>query len=219
MVEINSETDFAARDTNFQQFAELVVNTTLASKTSTVEKLSNLMVYGTKTIEDARQALIAKIGENIHIRRLTFMESNHWIGHYVHGSRIGVLVEIAGGDTDLAKDISMHIAATNPLVIAPEQVPETEIKQEKEIYMAQAEKTGKPQNIIEKMVQGRVKKFLQEVSLLNQPFVKDPNIKINQLLKQKQAKVIQFVRFELGEGIEKQVQDFAAEVMAQVKTH
>lgn len=220
MIEINSETDFVARDANFLQFADAVAKTALAANVSDVDKLNTLPLagHGNTTIEEFRQTLVAKVGENIHIRRVAISPANaNAVGVYQHGSRIGVLVELDTDNKELAKDIAMHIAASKPLVIAPENVPTDVVEKEKEIYRAQAATSGKPQDIIEKMVQGRVKKFLDEMSLLGQPFVKDPDVTVANLLSKNRAKVVSFTRFEVGEGIEKQTEDFREAVMSQVQ--
>ncbi len=169
------------------------------------------------TLEELRQQLIAKIGENIHVRRVDFISSEDLLGSYIHGGRLGVLVSMQGGDAELVKDIAMHIAAMRPHVISPEQVPTELVEKEKEIFTVQAQESGKPAAIIEKMISGRINKFVDEVSLMGQAFVKDPNVKIGKLLKDCHATVTSFVCFEVGEGIEKKVENFRDEVMAQVK--
>lgn len=214
MVEVNCETDFVAKDASFLEFVNLIAQSALTRKLDDIQTLHNFIAQGTQTIEELRLALIAKLGENILIRRVYFMKTSHHLGVYLHGSRIGVLVDLEEGSDVLAKDIAMHIAALNPLVISQEQVPESRINQEQEIYLAQAEKTGKPQEIIQKMVAGKIKKYLDDMSLLGQPFVKDPDKTIKQLLTDHSAKVLKFVRFELGEGIEKASTNFAEEVKA-----
>lgn len=215
MLEINCETDFVARDENFLAFTDATANAALAAKVTDVAALNGLLLGGV-SIEETRQTLVAKVGENIHIRRVAFMETSAPIGTYLHSNRIGVLVELDSDHPELAKDIAMHIAASKPLVISPEDVPADIVAKEKEIYMAQAAGSGKPQDIIEKMVGGRLKKYLDEVSLLGQPFVKDPNTVISSLLGKNRAKVIAFTRFEVGEGIEKEAEDFVEAVMSQV---
>lgn len=217
MLETNCETDFVARDENFKHFAEAVAIRALESEAKTIEDLSlkPLLTGMPETIEQTRQALIGKIGENIQLRRIAYVMSSHHLGTYVHGGRIGVIAEVRGGTQELAKDIAMHIAASNPKVMNPSDAPKEWIEKEKEIAMAQAQESGKPANIIEKMVAGRVNKFAEEISLLGQAFVRDPNITIGNLLKQHNAQVNSFVRFEVGEGIEKKSEDFVAEVMAQ----
>lgn len=216
MLEINSETDFVARDESFVAFAEAVAKAALSAKTDNLSTLANLSLAGGVTVEEARQALIAKIGENINIRRITFTSTNNNVGTYLHSGRIGVIVEMEGGSIELAKDVAMHIAASKPLVVEPKDVPADNIAKEKEIYLAQAAGSGKPQDIIEKMVAGKLKKYLDEISLLGQPFVKDPEVLVGNLLSKQRAKVVSFVRFEVGEGIEKEAEDFVEAVMAQV---
>jgi elongation factor Ts len=218
LLEINSETDFVARDENFMAFAEAVAITALNQKISDVETLSSTPLDGqSMTVEDARQTLVAKVGENISIRRIILTDAAAAsVGTYLHGSRIGVYVELDVDNKDLAKDIAMHIAANKPLVVAPEDVPADIVAKEKDICMAQAASSGKPQEIIEKMVNGRLKKFLDEVSLLGQPFVKDPDTTVATLLSKNRAKVLAFGRFEVGEGIEKEKEDFVEAVMSQV---
>lgn len=218
MLEVNCETDFVARDENFKDFADTAAKLALTNKTDDLQQLSATAVNDGKTLEDARQALVAKIGENVQIRRIVLASSEAVVGNYVHGQRIGVLISLSDStDAELARDIAMHIAASKPLVIAPEDVPADLIAREKEIYSIQAAESGKPADIVEKMVIGRMKKFLDEVSLLGQTYVKNPDISVGTLLQQTKAKVANFVRYEVGEGIEKVQTDFAAEVMAQVK--
>lgn len=214
MVEVNSETDFVARDENFLAFANAVAKTTLSEKIQDVAALNACTLAGSQnTVEESRQALIAKVGENVAVRRVALMEN---AGTYLHGSRIGVLVQLDVNNPELAKDIAMHIAASKPLVVAPEDVPATLVAKEKEIFLAQAAGSGKPPEILEKMIQGKLKKYLDEVSLLGQPFVKDPDVLVSSLLSKHRAKVIAFTRFEVGEGIEKQEENFVEAVMAQV---
>lgn len=218
MLEINSETDFVARDTHFLAFAEQVAKTALGQCIDDVSILAKSSLVDTNlTVEEARQALVAKVGENIHLRRAVLLHTpKTLLGSYLHGTRIGVLVELEGGTPALAKEIAMHIAASRPVVVRPEEVPAELVEKEKRIFMAQAESSGKPVDIIEKMVTGRVKKFLDEVSLIGQPFVKNADLSVNQVLAQQQAKVLRFIRFEVGEGIEKQAEDFVEAVMSQV---
>jgi elongation factor Ts len=217
MLEINSETDFVARDENFTEFANQTAEAALRSKSDSVEVLGTEMIGSSGTVEQARQQLIAKIGENIKLRRMIRLVSEGVIGYYLHGSRIGVMVSLKGGDEALAKDIAMHIAASKPVVVSRDQVPAEFINNEREIFTAQAKESGKPQEIIDRMIEGRINKYLDEVSLLGQPYVKNPDIKVGQLLKDKQAEVVTFIRFEVGEGIEKKEDNFVAEVMAQVR--
>ena len=218
LIEINSETDFVARDSNFIAFVEQVADAALQAQCSDVAALATVAL-GDATVETARQNLVAKIGENVNIRRMQYIVAdNAVLGHYVHSGRIAVIVNMRGGDAELAKSIAMHIAASAPQVVKPEQVPSALVDKEREIFTAQAADSGKPADIIEKMVEGRVKKFLQEVSLLGQPYVKDPSMNVAELLKQTGAEVESFTRFVLGEGIEKQESNFAEEVMAQVQS-
>lgn len=219
IIEINSETDFVARDENFTGFADKVAATALAnSSINDVAALSNATLAGSSvTVEQARQELVAKIGENIKLRRMERVHSDGTVGAYLHGSRIGVLVALSADDEALAKDIAMHVAATRPMVVNRTQVSAEAIENERDIFTAQAKESGKPQDIIDKMIEGRINKFIDEVSLLGQPFVKDPNTKVSQLLKEKNAEVISFLRFEVGEGIEKKEDNFVEEVMAQVR--
>lgn len=218
MLEINSETDFVARDANFIAFANAAAQTALVSKVTDADSLmQQTMAASQDTVEEARQQLVAKIGENIKVRRLLSLESSGHVASYLHGSRIGVLVAMQGGDEPLAKDIAMQIAANRPQVVSPDQVDEKAIAVEREVFMAQASESGKPQEIIEKMIQGRINKFVEEVSLVSQPFVKDPAVKVQDLLKKHAATVEQFICIQVGEGIEKREDNFVAEVMAQVK--
>lgn len=219
ILEVNCETDFVARDSNFMTFSDAAANAALTHQAKDVQAISQLKtaVLDAATVEQARQNLIAKIGENIQIRRSHFLQSTAPLYTYVHSNRIGVIVQLEGGNAELGKDLAMHIAASNPQVVNQTDVPQTLIEKEKEIFIAQAQNSGKPAEIIEKMVSGRIKKYLDEVSLMGQPFVKDPEKTVAQILQAKNAKVITFVRFEVGEGIEKKVENFADEVMAQVR--
>ncbi len=220
MLEINSETDFVARDSNFTSFAKAVGEAALKAKEQDVEKISQLILtdYQSRGVEAVRHELISKIGENVQIRRAVLSNSSAAsMGIYLHGSRIGVVVELDTDNEALARDLAMHIAASRPIVISPEHVSQDLIAKEKEIYLAQAASSGKPQEIIEKMVAGRLKKFLDEVSLVGQPFVKDPDVTVGSLLSKHKAKVLAFYRFEVGEGIEKITEDFKEAVMSQVQ--
>ena len=218
MVEVNSETDFVARDDNFTTFTNHVANTALHSSIADVDALSNATIADAgMTIETARQELVAKIGENIQIRRFARVRSDDVVGCYLHGSRIGVVVALKGGDEALAKNIAMHIAAAKPLFVSSDEISIDLINSEREIFQAQALESGKPQDIIDRMIEGRISKFRDEISLLGQPYVKDPNKKISQLLKEHHAEVVSFDRFEVGEGIEKKEDNFVEEVMAQVR--
>jgi elongation factor Ts len=220
VAEVNSETDFVAKGDDFLAFANTVAGCAAAGSAADVDALYRLPASGNggQTVAQAREGLVMKLGENIGVRRFVrYQSQGGHIGAYVHGRKIGVLVEMEGGDETLAKDIAMHVAASRPECVSKDQVPAELIAKEKEIFSEQAKQSGKPANIIEKMVEGRINKFLNEITLLGQPFVKDPDTTVEKLLKGRNAKVIRFVRYEVGEGIEKGAKDFAAEVMAQVK--
>lgn len=214
MVEVNCETDFAARDDNFVGFVGTVTDQIFESRESDIDKLLEAGLEGT------RESLVQKIGENVSIRRAEVFGDQDDQGHvhsYVHNNgKIGVLVAMTGGSAELGKDIAMHIAATSPLVMGPDDAPADVIEKEREIYKAQADDSGKPPEIVAKMIEGKVRKYLAEISLTEQPFVKDGEIKVGALLKREQASVIRFARYEVGEGIEKATEDFAAEVAAQL---
>ena len=214
MIELNSETDFVARDLGFIKFGSQLIEIAAANKINDMDALNNAEVAGVK-ISDLRDTLVAKIGENISPRRVVTVEGDN-LGAYVHSARIGVIAILKGGDEELAKDIAMHVAASSPQYVKPEDVPAEVVAKEKEIQLDIAMQSGKPAEIAEKMVIGRMKKFTGEVSLTGQPFVKDPSMSVAELLKSKNAEVINFVRFEVGEGIEKKQDDFAAEVAAQM---
>ena len=216
MVEVNSETDFAAKDANFLTFAKAVAGNALTEGSANVKALMATDLDGA-SLEAARQALIAKIGENIQVRRISRMSSNGNIGAYIHGGRIGVLVELEGGDDVVARDVAMHIAAMNPEFIDVDDVPADVLEKEKQFLVSQAADSGKPADIIEKMVSGRMRKHLSAITLLGQDFVKDGDITVGKLLEQNGASVKGFTRLEVGEGIEKKEDNFADEVMQQVK--
>ena len=213
VLEVNSETDFVARDENFLNFAGSVLGKAFDGKQTDVAALMD------GDLENARQALVQKVGENISVRRATLVGGEGAVvGAYVHSNnRIAVVVELAGGSAELAKDVAMHVAASSPQVVNPDDMAAEVIEKEKEIIRAQPDMAGKPAEIVEKMMGGRISKFLKEVSLVEQPFVKDPEITVGNLVKKAGAKVVRFVRFEVGEGIEKETTDFAAEVAAQVQ--
>lgn len=215
LVEVNCETDFVARDESFLAFANQVSELALAKKISTVEELNQLEMNG-MTIEETRAALVSKIGENMNIRRIVLVEGEN-LGTYIHGGRIGVVTNLTGGDETLSKDIAMHVAASSPQFVKPSDVPADVVEKEKSIQIDIAMQSGKPAEIAEKMVMGRMAKFTGEISLTGQPFVKDPSMKVGQLLKEASADVLNFVRLEVGEGIEKKEEDFAAEVAAQIE--
>ncbi len=215
LLEVNSETDFVAKDEGFKAFANGVAKQALSSDIADVVALNASEMNG-QTVEEARQELITKIGENLSVRRFHRISADGGVlGAYLHGAKIGVVVKLNGGDTDLAKDVAMHVAASNPACISEADMPAEVLEKEKEIFIAQAKDSGKPDNIIEKMVGGRMKKFLKENTLLGQPFVKDPDQTVEQLLKAANAEMVEMMRFEVGEGIEKKEDDFVAEVMAQ----
>ena len=216
MVEVNSETDFAAKDANFLAYVEMVANQALALDTTDVDALMAADMDGTN-LELERQALIAKIGENIQVRRISRMSTDGNIGAYVHGGRIGVLVELEGGNKEVAHDVALHVAALNPAYIDVDDVPTEVLEKEKRFLISQAEDSGKPADIIEKMVTGRMRKHLSTITLLGQDFVKDGDITVGKLLKQNGANVKGFTRLAVGEGIEKKQENFADEVMQQVK--
>ncbi|MDC1116437.1 translation elongation factor Ts [Luminiphilus sp.] len=212
MVEVNSETDFVARDENFLNFVQTVVAKAFEQRSNDVALLAG------GDIEEARQALVQKIGENISVRRVVAHEASAGVvGGYVHGNnRIAVVVSLKGGSAELAKDVAMHIAAVNPQVVSPDQMAEDVVAKEREIYAAQAQESGKPPEIVEKMIDGRIRKFLSENSLTEQAFVKDPDTTVGKLVSAAGAEIIGFSRFEVGEGIEVEKVDFAAEVAAQL---
>ena len=216
IVEINCETDFVAREKDFQAFAANVGKLALAHQADSVEAVAALKAEG-GTVEEVRRALIAKIGENISIRRVALLQAPAVVGAYSHGARIGALVAMKSGDEALAKDIAMHVAAINPARLSAADVPAEEVNKERSILIEQAQGEGKPQAIIEKMVEGRLRKWLGEITLLGQPFVKDPDVTVEKYLKQAGGEVAAFIRYEVGAGIEKKQEDFAAEVMKQVR--
>ena len=218
MVEVNCETDFVAKDENFNSFADAVAERALNSDVDTVEALLEQPLHDGEetTVNTAREALIAKIGENMNVRRFQrFVASSGKLTSYKHGVRIGVVVEVEGGDEQLAKDVAMHVAATNPVCVSEEQVPAEMLTKEREIFKSQALESGKPENIVDKIIEGRVRKYLAEITLVGQAFVKDPDQTVGKLLDSANAKVVTFSRYEVGEGIEKKVENFADEVAAQ----
>ncbi|MBT8086649.1 MAG: elongation factor Ts [Gammaproteobacteria bacterium] len=217
IVEVNSETDFVAKDENFAKFAEAVADAALTSGTTDVAALASQPIADGRSVEEARTELVTKVGENISVRRIAILEGEGPIAHYTHGARIGAVVVLAGGDAELARDIAMHVAAINPVCVDETGVPADTLERERRIFTEQAEASGKPAEIIEKMVTGRVAKFLKEITLVGQPFVKDPDVSVGKLLKGADASVVTFLRYEVGEGIEKKEDNFVEEVMAQVK--
>ncbi len=219
MLEVNCETDFVAKDASFNLFVESLLSAALSSDSD--EMAAILALAGKEgSLEDDRKSLIAKIGENINPRRISRVkvQAGEHIGTYIHGTKIGAMVVIKGGDADLAKDLAMHVAAINPMYIDQKEVPAEILEKEKAIFIEIAKESGKPANIIEKMVDGRLNKYLSEICLVGQPFIKDPDKTINELLKAGNAEVVSFTRFLVGEGIEKAASNFAEEVMSQVKS-
>ena len=216
VLEVNSETDFVAKDDNFLMFVNAVADAALASGQADVASLAGDSLADGQTVDGARTELINKVGENISVRRLAQISHEGPISHYIHGAKIAAVVALEGGDEDLARDVAMHIAATNPNCIDETGVPAETLENERRILTEQAQDSGKPPEIIEKMVNGRVAKFLKEITLVGQPFVKDPEVTVGKLLDTAGAKVVSFTRFEVGEGIEKKVENFADEVMKQI---
>ena len=220
IVEVNCETDFVTKGEDFREFVDNIAQRVLDSQPADLDALLAMPISDSDTtsIEETRKNLIAKIGENMNVRRFALLKGQGNLAAYMHGSRIGVLVDVEGGDESLGKDLAMHIAASRPICVSEEEVPKEVIEKEKEIFSAQAAESGKPAEIIEKMISGRIKKFLKEVTLLGQPFVKDPDQTVEKLVKNAGARVITFIRYEVGEGIEKKQENFADEVMSQIKT-
>jgi elongation factor Ts len=217
IVEVNCETDFVTKGDDFQNFSNEVAQLALDNDAADLEALLACKMSGGESVADTLKTMIAKIGENMNVRRVALLNSNGLLASYSHGSRIGVVVNLEGGDMDLGRDIAMHIAASRPSAVSEADVDPALIEKEKEIFAAQAAESGKPAEIIEKMIGGRINKYLKEITLLGQPFVKDPDTTVEKLLKGAGATVVAFTRFEVGEGIEKKQENFADEVMAQVK--
>ena len=213
MVEINCETDFVARDDSFNAFMEEVLVIVSSNADKGLQELLD------ENIEEQREKLVQKLGENIVVRRIASSDNNaDSSGVYLHSNKkIGTIISLQGGSEEVAKDIAMHAAATDPMAISPSDIPGEVIEKEREIYKAQSEESGKPEDIVEKMIEGKIRKFLSEVSLTEQDFVKDPNKTINDLLKDSNASIVSFTRFEVGEGIEVEKIDFASEVMSQIE--
>ncbi|MCP3670985.1 MAG: elongation factor Ts [Gammaproteobacteria bacterium] len=220
MVEVNCETDFVAKDENFTSFVDAVAGCVLNTDAADVETLMGTSLHQGEetTVNTAREALVAKIGENMNVRRFQrFQTEDGTLASYQHGVRIGVVVELKGGDDSLGRDLAMHVAASNPVCVGEADVPAGMLDKEREIFKAQALDSGKPENIVDKIVDGRVRKYLSEITLMGQNFVKDPDTVVEKLLADAGASVALFKRFEVGEGIEKKQENFAEEVMAQVK--
>lgn len=216
IVEINCETDFVTKNEDFINFSNKVADLAFEKRAKSIEDIASIEIDG-QSLEEARAALVAKIGENITVRRLASIEAAGTIGAYVHGVRIAAIVDVEGGDAELARDIAMHVAATNPVCVDADGVPAELLERERDIFTAQAKESGRPENIQEKMIEGRMRKYLEEITLVGQAFVKDPDTSVEKLLKSNNAKVNTFVRFGLGEGVEVDETDFAAEVMEQLK--
>ena len=217
LVEVNCETDFVAREQDFRAFAQAVADCALALRPADLAALGEARLASGESVEERRRNLVAKIGENISVRRFAVLTSPGHLGAYVHGTRIGALTALEGGTASLAHDLAMHVAASNPRYLSAEQVPAAVVAKEREILTSQAQGEGKPPEIVAKMVEGRLRKVLGEITLAGQPFVKDPDVTVEKLLKGAGARVLAFERFEVGAGIEKKQDDFVAEVMAQVK--
>ncbi|MCU7892549.1 MAG: translation elongation factor Ts [Candidatus Thiodiazotropha sp. (ex Ustalcina ferruginea)] len=220
MVEVNCETDFVGKDDNFTSFAKAVAERVLAGGADEVKTLMEQPLHEGEetTVNQAREALVSKLGENMNVRRFSrFQASTGKLVSYRHGVRIGVVLELEGGGGELGKDLAMHVAATNPVCLSADQMPQDLLDKEREIVAAQAKESGKPDEIVAKMVDGRMRKYLSENTLLGQAFVKDPDTTVEKLLKSEGASIIQYARFEVGEGIEKKQENFAEEVMAQAK--
>jgi len=217
LVEVNCETDFVAREQDFRAFAQAVADCALALRPADLAALGAAKLASGESVEERRRNLVAKIGENISVRRFSVLSSPGPLGAYVHGTRIGALIALEGGTASLAHDLAMHVAASNPRYLSAADVPAEVVAKEREILTSQAQGEGKPPEIVAKMVEGRLRKALGEITLAGQPFVKDPDLTVEKLLKGAGARVLAFERFEVGAGIERKQDDFVAEVMAQVK--
>ena len=218
MIEINCETDFVAKDANFLEFVKTISEVSLQNYNGSLDDFNNSKCISGKTIEETRLELVSKVGENVKIRRIqSIANDGNYMGHYMHGAKIGVVVILEKENENLAKDICMHIAAMKPLALNSSEIPQEDLDKEREIFSAQAKESGKPDDIIQKMVDGKMKKYISEVTLVDQTFVKDSEITINKLLETHNNSVLLFYRLEVGEGIEKKDENFADEVMAQIK--
>jgi len=215
LIEVNCETDFVGKDANFLEFVNSIAKMVADTGVSDVAEIAQQKLPDGETVEEKRRALVMKLGENMTVRRAALHKAEGLLGHYLHGARIGVIVDVDGGDDVLRKDLAMHIAASKPIAVSAEQVPAEAIEREREIAMARALESGKPQNIVDKIVDGSVQKYLSEITLHGQPFVKDDKMSVEKLLASKKARVAAFSLFVVGEGIEKKADDFAAEVAAQ----
>ena len=217
IIDVNCETDFVAKGDTFKEFANAIAAAILAADVSTVEQAGELTLADGRTIDETRRGLISKLGENITLRRFQRVATDGGTGFYLHGEKIGVLVDLATADAELAKDVAMHIAASKPQCVAEADVAAETVEKEKAIFVAQAEESGKPADIIEKMIGGRIRKFLAEITLEGQAFIKDDKVTVGKLVNGKGNKVLGFIHLEVGEGIDKEEGDFAAEVMAQIR--
>jgi elongation factor Ts len=214
LIEVNSETDFVAKDDNFRAFVDQVAEAVLKTRPASVDEAMRVAAGG-QTLEETRQALVTKVGENITVRRFEVLETRSNVGGYAHNNRIGVLVELDGGTPELARDLAMQVASLAPRFVAADDVPKDVLDKEREVILAQTAQEKKPPEIIAKMVEGKLRKFVDEITLTGQAFVKDPDKRVRDLLKAANAKVKSFRRYEVGEGIDKKATDFVQEVMAQ----
>ena len=218
IVEINCETDFVAKDENFLKFVKTISEVSLKNYKGSVDDFNNSKHPSGKTIEEIRLELVSKVGENVKIRRVQNIKNDgNYMGHYMHGTKIGVVVVLQKENEELAKDVCMHIAAMKPRALNANDIPQEDLEKEREIFVAQAKESGKPDDIIQKMVDGKLKKYISEVTLVDQTFVKDNEITISKLLEKHDNSVLSFYRLEVGEGVEKKDENFADEVMAQIK--
>ena len=218
IIEINCETDFVAKDESFLEFVKKISDISLQNFDGNIENFLNSQHPSGKTVEEVRLELVSKVGENVKIRRIQKIDANNsYIGYYMHGSKIGVAVLLKNENTDLAKDICMHIAAMKPIALNASDISQKDLNKEREIYLAQAKESGKPEDIIKKMVDGKIKKYISEVTLIDQKFVKDSEVTVGKLLEKNNNEILSFYRLEVGEGVEKKDENFADEVMAQIK--
>jgi elongation factor Ts len=214
IAEVNCETDFVAKGDEFKGFADEIAGIALANKTTDIDAIMNASMASGKSVDETRRELIAKIGENMGVRRIEIIETNGEVGKYQHGEKIGVAVAMEGGDETLIRDVAMHVAASKPQAVSADDLDAEIVEKERKFQIEQAQESGKPMEIIEKMIEGRMRKYLQEITLLGQNFVKDPDQTVEKLLKANSASVSTFVRLEVGEGIEIEEMNFADEVAA-----
>ena len=218
IIEINCETDFVAKDESFLEFVKKISDISLQNLDGNIENLLNSQHQSGKTVEEVRLELVSKVGENVKIRRIQAIDANNsYIGNYMHGTKIGVVVLLKNENTELAKDICMHIAAMKPIALNASDISQKDLNKEREIFLAQAKESGKPEDIIQKMVDGKIKKYISEVTLIDQKFVKDNEVTVGKLLEKNNNEILSFYRLEVGEGVEKKDENFADEVMAQIK--